>query len=126
MSLAQLAPTYQLTNLSVAQFRADYLGSGGGVPATALVSLVWPNYYHIFEPAQYKLPDDLTYMYLYCGILGLLFGLAGVVLAGRSRLNRVFAVLLAVRRLGDPGRHHLGGPDGTGPPPIENQDRPAP
>ena len=81
LSLAQLAPTYQLTNLSVAQFRADYLGSGGGVPATALVSLVWPNYYHIFEPAQYKLPDDLTYMYLYCGILGLLFGLAGVVLA---------------------------------------------
>ncbi len=94
LSLAQLAPTYQLTNLSVAQFRADYLGTGGGVPATALVSLVWPNYYHIFEPAQYKLPVDLTYMYLYCGMLGLLFGLAGVVLAGRSRLNRVFAILL--------------------------------
>jgi hypothetical protein len=94
LSLAQLAPTYQLTNLSVAQFRSDYLGSGGGVPASALVSLVWPNYYHIFEPAQYKLPDDLTYMYLYCGILGLLFGLAGVALAGWSRLNRVFAVLL--------------------------------
>jgi len=94
LSLAQLAPTYQLTNLSVAQFRADYLGAGGGVPATALVSLVWPNYYHIFEPAQYKLPVDLTYMYLYCGMLGLLFGLAGVVLAGRSKLNRVFAILL--------------------------------
>jgi len=28
LSLAQLAPTYQLTNLSVAQFRADYLGAG--------------------------------------------------------------------------------------------------
>ena len=94
LSLAQLAPTYQLTNLSVAQFRADYLGSGGGVPATALVSLVWPNYYHIFEPAQYNLPEDLSYMYLYCGILGLLFGLAGVVLARRARLNRVFAILL--------------------------------
>ena len=94
LSLAQLAPTYQLTNLSVAQFRSDYLGSGGGVAPAALVSLVWPNYYHIFEPAQYKLPDDLTYMYLYCGILGLLFGLAGVVLARRSRLNRVFAILL--------------------------------
>jgi len=94
LSLAQLAPTYQLNNLSVAQFRYDYLGSGGGVPASALVSLVWPNYYHVFEPAQYKLPDDLTYMYLYCGILGLVFGLAGVVLAGWSRLNRVFAILL--------------------------------
>jgi hypothetical protein len=94
LSLAQLAPTYQLTNLSVAQFRADYLGTGGGVRATALVSLVWPNYYHIFEPAQYKLPEDLSYMYLYCGVLGLLFGLAGVVLAGWSRLNRVFAMLL--------------------------------
>jgi len=94
LSLAQLAPTYQLTNLSVAQFRADYLGSGGGVPATALVSLVRPDYYHVFEPAQYKQPDDLTYMYLYCGMLGLLFGLAGVVLAGWLRLNRVFAILL--------------------------------
>ncbi|HMD70280.1 MAG TPA: hypothetical protein VKF41_02995, partial [Bryobacteraceae bacterium] len=104
LSLAQLAPTYQLTNLSVAQFRADYLGSGGGVPAAALVSLVWPNYYHIFEPAQYKLPYDLSYMYLYCGALGLLFGLAGVALAGRSRLNRVFAILLlcgAFATLGD-------------------------
>jgi hypothetical protein len=96
LSLAQLAPAYQLTNLSVAQFRADYLGTGGGVPSTALVSLVRPDYYHIFEPAQYKLPDDLTFMYLYCGMLGLLFGLAGVVLARRSRLNRVFAVLLAL------------------------------
>jgi hypothetical protein len=94
LSLAQLAPTYQLTNLSVAQFRADYLGYGGGVPATALVSLVWPNYLHIFQPEQYKLPEDLSYMYLYCGILGLLFGLAGVVLARRARLNRVFAILL--------------------------------
>ena len=94
LSLAQLVPTYQLTNLSVAQFRADYLGTGGGVPATALVSLIRPNYYHIFEPALYKLPEDLSYMYLYCGLLGLLFGLAGVVLAGWSRLNRVFAILL--------------------------------
>jgi hypothetical protein len=94
LSLAQLAPAYQLTNLSVAQFRGDYLGPGGGVPAAALVSLVRPNYYHIFEPARYKLPNDLTYMYLYCGILGLLFGLAGVVLARRARLNRVFAILL--------------------------------
>jgi hypothetical protein len=33
-------------------------------------------------------------MYLYCGILGLSFGLAGVVLARRAKLNRVFAVLL--------------------------------
>jgi hypothetical protein len=95
LSLAQLAPTYELTNLSVAQFRADYLGPGGGVPVAALVSLARPNYYHIFEPAQYKLPDDLTFMYLYCGMLGLLFGLAGVALARRSRLNRVFAILLA-------------------------------
>ena len=94
LSLAQLAPTYQLTNLSVAKFRADYLGSGGGVPAAALVSLVWPNYYHVFQPALYKLPDDLTYMYLYCGMLGLWFALAGVVLAAWSRLNRVFAILL--------------------------------
>ena len=102
MSLAQLAPTYQLTNLSVAQFRADYLGSGGGVPATALVSLVWPNYYHIFEPAQYKLPYDLTYMYLYCGILGLLFGLAGVVLAALVQVEPGVRHPAAVRRLSRP------------------------
>jgi hypothetical protein len=104
LSLAQLAPTYELTGHSVAQFRADYLGSGGGVPFAALVSLVRPNYYHIFEPAQYKLPNDLTFMYLYCGVLGLLFGLAGVALARRSRLNRVFVVLLtcgALATLGD-------------------------
>jgi len=94
LSLGQLAPTYELTRNSVAQFRNEWLSTGGGSPPAALVSLILPNHYHIFEPAQYRLSEDLTFMYLYSGLLGLLFAAAGVALVRRAALNRVFAVLL--------------------------------
>ena len=42
-------PTTQLTSYSVAKYRADWLGTGGGLYWQSLVSLVLPNHYHIFD-----------------------------------------------------------------------------
>jgi len=99
LSAAQWWPTYQLTNLSVAQFRTDWLGAGGGVPWRALVSLLLPNHYHVFDAALYRQPYDVSFMYLYAGVLGLVFAAVGVVLAVREPMCRVFSVLAAVGAL---------------------------
>jgi hypothetical protein len=99
LSAAQWWPTYQLTNLSVAQFRTDWLRTGGGVPWTALVSLLLPNRYHVFDAALYRQPADVTFMYLYAGMLGLAFAMLGLILAVRDPLCRVFSVLAAAGAL---------------------------
>lgn len=79
LTAVQLVPTLQLTSHSIAQYRADWLKSGGGVPLQALVSLVWPNYYDIFDLSKYHQPFELTFMYLYCGWIGLGLAVLGVV-----------------------------------------------
>jgi hypothetical protein len=99
LSAAQWWPTYQLTNLSVAQFRTDWLRTGGGVPWTALVSLLLPNRYRVFDAALYRQPADVTFMYLYAGMLGLAFVVLGLLLAVRDPLCRVFSVLAAAGAL---------------------------
>ena len=85
-------PTTQLSQLSVAQYRTDWLETGGGVPLAALVSLVFPNFYGIFDLKRYTGPWQPTFLYVYCGLLGLL--LAGVAaFFRRTRETMVFALL---------------------------------
>ena len=66
------------------------------MPPQVFVSLLLPNHYHVFDPPHYNGPADLSFMYLYCGILGLTLASAGILLARRHRLNRIFAILLGV------------------------------
>ncbi len=102
LSAIQLLPTLQLTDLSIAKFRLDYLK--GGVPPQVFVSLILPNHYDIFDPPHYNGPGDLSYMYIYCGLIGLVLAAAGLVMARRHRINLIFAILLAcsaVAMLGD-------------------------
>ncbi len=66
----QVIPTYQLGRLSIASMRADWHVTGGGLRLQSLMSLIMPNYYHIFtpfDPSQYKLPINFTFLYVYCG-----------------------------------------------------------
>lgn len=79
LAALQLLPAAELTSLSIAKYRSDFVETGGGVPLQSLVSLVVPNYYNIFDFSKYSAPWNITFMYLYCGIAGLGFVLAALV-----------------------------------------------
>jgi hypothetical protein len=90
-------PTAQLTELSVAQYRADYMGTGGGLYWQSLVSLVAPNHYNIFDMGRFNGPWDPTFLYLYSSIGGLLlaiFALVFSIVTRRTRTTALFALLL--------------------------------
>jgi hypothetical protein len=91
LSAIQSVPTFNLSALSTAALRPQWHLTGGVSPR-ALVSLVWPNYYGVFDPALYSLPFNFTFIYVYCGILGLILALAGIALA-RTRMHIAFALL---------------------------------
>lgn len=74
----QLFPALELAAWSGAPQRGEFGGTGGGVPVQGFISLVWPNYHRIFDPAEYKLSWNRSFLYLYCGLLPL--GLALVAL----------------------------------------------
>src|SRR3984957_3094398 len=86
-------PTAQLTELSVAKYRADYLGTGGGLYWQSLVSLVAPNHYNIFDISRFKGPWDPTFLYLYSSIGGLLLAIFALS-ARRNRTTALFALML--------------------------------
>ena len=71
LAAIQFIPTSQVTRYSVAQYRSDWLGSGGGLYWQSFVSLVLPNYYHLFDLAQFKGPGDISFLYLYGSLAGL-------------------------------------------------------
>jgi hypothetical protein len=86
-------PTTQLTEWSVAKYRADWLGTGGGLYWQSLVSLVAPNHYDIFDMSRFKGPWDPTFLYLYSSIGGLLLAVFAIV-TRRNRTTALFALLL--------------------------------
>jgi hypothetical protein len=90
LAAVQVFPTLQLSRLSVAQYRSQFLKTGGGMPLQALVSLVLPNHYGIFQfnGGTWKHPWEVTFLYTYCGIPALVFA----VLALTSRRHRYAAV----------------------------------
>jgi hypothetical protein len=86
-------PTAQLTEISVAKYRGDYLGTGGGLYWQSLVSLVAPNHYHIFDLDHFNGPWDPTFLYLYSSIGGLLLAIFALV-ACRHRNTALFGLML--------------------------------
>jgi hypothetical protein len=96
--VVQLAPTFQLTHLSIASIRWQWKDAGG-LPLESLASFFWPNYYHIFsflDTHLYTLPYNFTQMYTYCGHLPLLLILACPFFLRRSKLAALsFLLLLA-------------------------------
>jgi hypothetical protein len=89
LAAIQVFPTLQLSRLSVAQYRSQFLKTGGGMPLQALTSLVVPNHYGMltFDGGVWKHPWEVTFLYTYCGIPALVFA----VLAVLSRRNRYAA-----------------------------------
>jgi hypothetical protein len=93
----QMGPAYDLLQESVAKYRTDWMGSGGGLPWQSLVSLVWPNAYGIFDLDTYRQPLELTFLYVFCGWLGLTLAVWG---AGQQRKLAIFAGLFGLLMLG--------------------------
>jgi hypothetical protein len=95
LSAIVLLPAVQLAGLSVGRFRADWRGTGGGIPAVSLITLVWPNLFHILEQGRYSGPYEITFTYLYSGLLAL--GLSAAACARIREARRLaFALLLLV------------------------------
>ncbi len=92
LSAAQVLPTAELSRLSVAKYRGDWLGTGGGIPLQSLVSLVSPNHYGIFDLKAYSHPWQVTFLYVYCGLAALAFAIAALFVR-RDRLVIVFGTL---------------------------------
>lgn len=99
----QILPTLELTRLSIAKFRTSFLGSGGGMSPRALISLVLPNHYSIFDLSHYAQPQNPTFMYTYCGVVGL--GLAILGATRRTRISGVFAALTIIGTFAMLGDH---------------------
>ena len=94
LAAAPFIPTTQLTELSVAKYRVDWLGTGGGLYWQSLVSLVAPNHYNIFDISRFNGPGDPTFLYLYSSIAGLLLAIFALA-TRRDRTTALFALLLA-------------------------------
>ena len=106
IAVIQIVPTYQLGRLSIASLRSDWHVTGGGLRLESLVSLIIPNYYHIFtpfDPSQYKLPINFTFLYVYCGLIPLVLVLLAPFLRRARQLKMLFlfAVISVVWMLGD-------------------------
>jgi hypothetical protein len=86
-------PTTQLTELSVAKYRVDWLGTGGGLYWQSLVSLVAPDHYNIFDIGRFNGPGDPTFLYLYSSIGGLLLAIFALAVR-RNRTTALFALML--------------------------------
>ena len=94
LAAIQVFPTLQLSRLSVAQYRSQFLKTGGGMPLQALISLVLPNHYGMltFDGGVWKHPWEMTSLYTYCGIPALVFAVLAVVYR-RNRYTAGIALL---------------------------------
>jgi hypothetical protein len=100
LSAVQFLPTAELTNNSVAKYRSEWLGTGGGIPPGALLSLIIPNYWNVFDPSKFHGPTDLTFLFLYSSLLGLALALGSILMSPifwkPGPWARVFAGLFAI------------------------------
>ena len=104
LSAVQFIPTVQLARNSVAMYRAGWLGAGGGLYWQSLVSLVLPNYYGIFDMKTFRGPGEVTFLYLYSSIAGLLLAVYALVVR-RSRRMAMLVIMTAFGLLWMLGEH---------------------
>ena len=105
IAAVEIIPLWTLTQNSIASLRADWAVSGGGLPLQSLVSLVLPDYYHIFEvpSSLYVQPYNFTFLYVYCGIATTIL-LVAALFTRRTR-PIVFLILTVIFALWMLGEH---------------------
>lgn len=92
LAAVEVIPTAKLTRNSVAKYRAEWLGGGGGIKLQALLSLVIPNYWSVFDLSKFHGPSDPTFLYLYSSLFGLVLALAAICWKPDT-LTRAFSLL---------------------------------
>jgi len=99
ISAVELIPLMRLTGQSIASTRSEWL-TAWGIPPEALMSLIRPDYYGIFDLSRYQLHFNFTLMYVYHGMapLGLL---AIAAFQRRARTLLTLTVLCACWMLGE-------------------------
>lgn len=78
MAFVQLGPAMDLVSQSVARYRTDWMGSGGGIVPEALITLLVPNYFNGFDLAHFRGRGDPTQMYLFSGWTLLILVICGI------------------------------------------------
>jgi hypothetical protein len=68
LSAVQLLPSLELVRLTRASSRYQEFGLDGGMLWQGLVTLVWPNFTHAFDPENFNLPHNSTFHYLFSGV----------------------------------------------------------
>ena len=99
LSLAQLGLSLELLRESIAKYRTDWMGFGGGIPPEALLTALLPNYFHTFEPEHFSGRADLTLMYIFLGwsiVASIAVGIRAV-----PRWLLVLTLLLGVLMIGE-------------------------
>jgi hypothetical protein len=104
LAAIQFIPTYQLMQNSVAKYRAGWLGAGGGLYWQSLVSLILPNHYNQFDMARFHGPGDISFLYLYCSIGGVLLALFALAVC-RDRNTALLASMTGFGLLWMLGEH---------------------
>jgi hypothetical protein len=104
LAAVQFIPTYQLMQNSVAKYRAGWLGAGGGLYWQSLVSLILPDHYNQFDMARFHGPGDVSFLYLYCGIGGIVLALFALAVC-RNRNAALLASMTAFGMLWMLGEH---------------------
>ncbi|MGA3039921.1 MAG: YfhO family protein [Bryobacteraceae bacterium] len=94
----QFIPTVQLSQHSVAKYRAGWLGTGGGLYWQSLVSLVLPNHYNLFDMRRFHGPGDISFLYLYSSVAGVSLALIAPFVR-RTRYVAALGIMLFVGML---------------------------
>jgi hypothetical protein len=98
LGAVQLLPAVELTSLSIAKYRSEFMGTGGGIPIVALASMIIPNHFNVFDLAKFNQPWNITFMYIYSGVSGLALAILAF-FEKRSRYKLPFAVMGAISML---------------------------
>lgn len=96
LAAIQLIPSAHLTSFSEVRFRAGWEFGPGGIPVSALITLVVPNYHGIFSLPMEKLPPLPEFLYLYGSLAGVILFVCAVwrlVRPGRDRYGVAIVIV---------------------------------
>lgn len=97
--LVQLGPSLELVQQSIAKYRSDWLLGGGGIHPKALVTMLIPNRFSVFDLSHFADKNDPTQLYLFSGLMTVAMAIRAV--ARREARLAAVCVIFGILMLGD-------------------------